>query len=400
MQMPMTNLLDNQLDAINKLQKFKVGALFMEAGTGKTRTAIELINSTNCDYVLWLTPFQTKDNLRTELIKWNLFNVDVQGIESLSSSDKLYLTLITNLKSSNNSFIIVDESLKIKNWDAIRTRRIIELGKLAEYKLILNGTPISRNILDVWAQMEFLSPRILNMSSAEFKNTFCEWKKITMRSGSQTNSREWIVKYHNVDYLYSLIHHYVYECDLRLSLKKSYIDIQCDIDSEFMTDYNAIKEWYLNNDRMMKMNNNIFIEMTTKMQMAYSCSSSKIKALKEIIKANDASRVIVFCKYIASADFVKQSIDSVNVLTYGKHSFGLNLQDFNVIVFFDKTWDYAQRIQCERRIWREGQLNNCVYYDLTCNVGLEKLINQNIENKTNILEHFKKVGINQIKQTI
>lgn len=393
-------LLDNQADAIDKLQKYKVGALFMEAGTGKTRTAIELIQSVNCDYVLWLTPFQTKANLSAELNKWNLSNVDIHGIESLSSSDKLYLTLSEKLKSAVNPFIIIDESLKIKNWEAIRTKRIIELSKLSEYKLILNGTPISRNILDVWSQMEFLSPKILNMSMAEFKNTFCEWKRITIRSGSQTNSREWIVKYHNVDYLYSLIHHYVYECDLRLSLKKSYIDIQCDVDAHLMNDYNATKEWYLNNDRMMKMNNNIFIEMTTKMQMSYSCSSSKIKALKEIIKANDARRVIVFCKYIASVDFVKQSFEDVNVLTYGKHSYGLNLQDFNVIVFFDKTWDYSQRIQCERRIWREGQLNNCSYYDLTCNVGLERLINQNIQNKTDLLNHFKKVGINQIKKSI
>jgi SNF2 family DNA or RNA helicase len=393
-------LLDNQLNAINKLQRFKVGALFMEAGTGKTRTAIELINYTNFDYVLWLTPFQTKENLRLELTKWGLSTVEIQGIESLSLSDKLYLKLIENLKSAKMPFIIVDESLKIKNWDAIRTIRIIELGKLAEYKLILNGTPISRNILDIWAQMQFLSPMILNMNSVEFKNTFCEWKRTIVINGNRVNSKEWIVKFHNVDYLYSLIENYVYECDLKLSLQRQYIEIECDIDNELMSEYNRLKELYLSNEMLIRMNNNIFIEMTTKMQMTYSCSSSKINALNEIIKSNGINKVIVFCKYISSCEFVKQSINEINVLTYGKHSYGLNLQDFNVIVFFDKTWDYAQRIQCERRIWREGQLNNCIYYDLTCKIGLDKIIDQNIKNKTNILEHFKKIGINKIKKSI
>lgn len=55
------NLYDNQIKGIEKLKEYKVGALFMEPGTGKTLTAYELVKSvTDCDYILWLTPFQTK----------------------------------------------------------------------------------------------------------------------------------------------------------------------------------------------------------------------------------------------------------------------------------------------------------------------------------------------------
>ena len=39
------NLLFNQEKAIKKLSRYKVGALFMEAGTGKTLTACRLIES-------------------------------------------------------------------------------------------------------------------------------------------------------------------------------------------------------------------------------------------------------------------------------------------------------------------------------------------------------------------
>ena len=127
----MQTLLNNQSEAINKLQRLKVGALFMEPGTGKTRTAVELVKSVESDYVLWLTPFQTKDNLRDELAKWDMIDVSIHGIESLSSSDILFLNLTTQLKSAERPFIVVDESLKIKNWDAKRTKRILDLCKLS-----------------------------------------------------------------------------------------------------------------------------------------------------------------------------------------------------------------------------------------------------------------------------
>lgn len=53
------NFTKNQQEAIDKLIKYKVGALFMEPGTGKTRTAYELINSIEVDYVLYIAPYQT-----------------------------------------------------------------------------------------------------------------------------------------------------------------------------------------------------------------------------------------------------------------------------------------------------------------------------------------------------
>ena len=39
-----TSLLPHQEAAVGKLGRLKVGALFMEQGTGKTRTALELIS--------------------------------------------------------------------------------------------------------------------------------------------------------------------------------------------------------------------------------------------------------------------------------------------------------------------------------------------------------------------
>src|SRR5699024_5169572 len=126
------------------------------------------------------------------------------------------------LESSTKPMIIVDESLKIKNWEAKRTKRILEFGKHSEYKLILNGTPISRNLLDIWAQMEFLSPLILHMDVAEYKNTYCEYTIIEKKINGYKTRREFISGFHNIEHLYSKIAPYVYECDLMLDVKKMY----------------------------------------------------------------------------------------------------------------------------------------------------------------------------------
>lgn len=67
----MTVLSVSQQQAIDKLEKLRVGALFMEPGTGKTLTAIQLVESSQADFVLWIVPFQTKGNLKDELTKWD-----------------------------------------------------------------------------------------------------------------------------------------------------------------------------------------------------------------------------------------------------------------------------------------------------------------------------------------
>lgn len=396
----MHTLLSNQSDAIDKLQKLKVGALFMEPGTGKTRTAIELVKSVESDYVLWLTPFQTKDNLRAELAKWGMINVSIHGIESLSSSDILFLNLTTQLKSAERPFIVVDESLKIKNWEAKRTKRILELGKLSTYKLILNGTPISRNILDVWAQMEFLSPLILNMSMAEFKNTFCEYTKISRRSGSKVVSKEIIKKYHNIEYLYSIIHHYVYESNLELQIKQQYVELEYSITDEMREQYNELKRKYLDDEKLQFLRNNIFLELTQKMQHLYCCAPQKFELLDKVVKMHGVENVIVFTKYISSNQMVSEKFKGLKVLSYQKDSLGLNLQQFKVTVFFDKIWDYALRMQATRRTFRTGQLSNCIYYDFTGDVGLETIINKNIDNKCGMVEYLKQHSVKQIKKEL
>ena len=400
------NDLQHQSEAKRHLEEWKVGALFMEAGTGKTKVAVDIVNASPCDFVLWIGPLQTirTGNVTNEVARQGGFNMPCSfvGVESIGGSDRIYLNTVEDLKSYEKPFVVVDESLKIKNAEAKRTKRLLEIGKIVEYKLILNGTPLSRNLLDLWSQMEFLSPLILNMSLAQFKNTFCEWTRVTKSNGWRTYSREYVTGYENVDYLYSLIRHYVFKADLKLGISQHYRSKAYYIDEDSREEYARIKEIFLEDEMLEWRNNNIFLEMTQKMQHAYCCTGDKIDQVKSILAEEevDPSKTIIFCKFIKSRELCERLFPECLVLSYQKDSLGLNLQEYNVTIYFDKVWDFALRTQSTRRTFRTGQERDCLYYDLTGDVGLERLIDRNIGKKVTMSEYFKKATKEQLKKDL
>lgn len=374
----------------------------MEPGTGKTRAAYRLAQSIpNVDYYLWLTPFQTKANLAAELKRCNgSLVVDIIGIESLSNSDRIFLELTDKLQQASKAVIILDESLKIKNWTAKRTRRIIQLGNMVEYKLILNGTPLSRNLLDLWAQMEFLSPKILRMSLSEYKNTFCEYVTIKKSLGHRRLVKEFITGYHNVDHLYALIEPFVFESNLEIKSRKIYIDLAWTLSSLEMEEYERMKAKYLDDEQMEIRNNNIFLEITSKLQHFYSLSPDKLSIVHELMKQIDHRSVLIMARFITTQEHLQKIYPDITVLSWQKHAFGLNLQNYSRIIFFDKVWDYALRDQAEHRVYRTGQQQDCTFYDLTGNVGLEDMMNQNIMRKGLLLKYFKRRSVEELKKML
>lgn len=393
----MKPLLNDQHKAYTKLSPLKVGALFKRPGTGKSRTAIELIRCTKgIEQVVWLAPFSSINpkvlgsGIKDEVTKWGGFDIPVHfaAMESISASGRIYLEL-RNLIEKRKTFLVCDESLYIKNADAIRTKRIQDLGTLSEHKLILNGTPISRNLLDVKPQFDFLSPRILNMSDAEYKNTFCEFTKVTKFMGNKRYQREFITKYHNVDYLYSLIRPYVYEADLQLDVTQQHIDVSYSIEQELKAEYNRIKEKYLDDETLQWKNNNIFLEMTMKMQHVYCCAREKFMVARRIIEAHNPENVVIYCKFVDSQLECKKEFPGVDVLSIQSDAQSLNMQTKNVTIEWDKTWDFAKVDQYKFRIYRTGQTRTCYHYYLEGDVKLEALMRNNNMTKSGLLNYFK-----------
>lgn len=377
----MTPLNDNQRKAIKKLEKLRVGALFMEPGTGKTRTAVELINSSKTDYVLFIVPFQTKQNIEKELKKWKLRpKYRIEGVESLSGSDRLYLELLKEIQRYKFPFVVCDESLKIKNIHAKRTKRVMKIGKYAYYKLILNGTPISKNVLDIYPQMQFLSPKILDMSYREFWNTFVESETHQSLYSNYTIVKDNV----NIDYLYSKIEPYVFDAKLSMKINQNEHNVEYTCyDSHAY--YQAKQEML---DNLSFMEDLDFLAMTQKMQHSYSLDLWHIEACKDVLKGLKG-KTIIFVKFLDTKDYLQKKFPQCKVMTYGKGSFGLNLQEYKNIIFYDKTWDYAQLEQAKRRIYRLGQSEDVDYYFLTSDLGLDKMMRNCVKNKNSLLNFFK-----------
>lgn len=392
----MNSNVKNQQLAFDKLSKLKVGALFLEQGTGKTKVALDLICSkrNKVDFVLWICPYSLKNEIEAERLKWHPeLELTVVGCESIGSSGRIYLELLRKVESSK-AFIVVDESLKIKNREAKRTQRILELGKHSEYRLILNGTPLSKNVLDLWTQMQFLSPKILNMTFEQFRDTFCEYY-------IHGNLKGFVKRQYNIDYLISLIQPYIFDAELDLSKQKNYFDYEYNI--EDAEGFERLKDSLLKNPTLD------FMSVSQTLQAFYCQSANRQEIINEIIREID-DRIIIFVKFLSSIpcgaaaitgdlnmseraavidDFRSGKIRTLYI-TYGCGAFGLNLQFCKNMIFADHTFDYSQREQAESRIYRMGQEHDVNYYNLWCNVGLERLIRASLDKKSNLLAEVKK----------
>ncbi|MFJ1424888.1 SNF2-related protein [Capnocytophaga canimorsus] len=408
----MNNLLPQQEKALAHRSEWKVGALFMKMGTGKTRVTVELVNQVaDLDLVVYVAPLriiQPKEpnipKISDEVQKWGGFNakeVIYIGVETIGQSDRQFLQLFKKISTTWKSFLVVDESIKIKNIEAKRTKRLLQLSEMVEYKLILNGEPVTRDLLDLYPQMNFLDPRILRMSLPEFKNTFCKYTTVTKRFGGYKEySKEFITGYENIDYLYSLIGQYVFECDLDLQIQQIYEDVSYSISDEDKQEYYRLKTEYLDDEKLMMMNNNIFLELTQKMQYGYCCSEEKFEAVKEWFGKYPEEKSIIFVKYIRSMEECKRRFPKATVLNYKTGSYGLNLQHLPYTVYFDKTWDYGDIAQSKHRNYRVGQEQDCRYLSLTGDVGLETLISENNKKKIGVSEYLKKISREQLREVL
>lgn len=139
------------------------------------------------------------------------------------------------------------------------------------------------------------------------------------------------------------------------------------------------------------MNDIQFLAYTQQMQQSYSTDSNKLKAVSALVNKLEEP-TILFCKFVNTQAVLERKFPNCKVLTYGKGALGLNLQKYKNMIFVDKTWDYAQLEQAKRRIYRIGQDSNVKYYELTGNVGLEKLMNRSISNKSTMLNLFKEAS--------
>lgn len=278
-----TKLMAHQREAVAKVLPSRVGALFMEMGTGKSRTAIELAKTRarKISKVVWLCPVSLKETVRQEILKHtdceDVYVFDeksrpshlprarwyVVGLESISGSDRVTLTL--NSIIDERTMMIVDESSYIKGHRSKRSMRVHWIGEKAKYRLILTGTPLSQGVVDLYAQMRFLSPKILGYNSFySFAANHLEYSD---------KFKGMIVRAHNVGYLAAKIAPYAYQ---------------------------VTKEECL--DLPSKVHDTRYVRMTEKQEAAYQQAKEEI--LMDIDDLDDFDSVTIFRLFTALQSIV------------------------------------------------------------------------------------------------
>ncbi len=441
-----TSLYEYQQKAVDKILPGRVGGLFMEMGTGKTRCAIELValRQARINRVVWFCPVSLKTTIAYEIRKHTdsrdicIFDADttrrtlppafwyVVGIESMSSSNRVVLAVNSLITAS--TFVIVDESSYIKGYSAKRTERITYLSARARYRLILTGTPLSQGVVDLYSQMYFLSPKILGYNSFySFAHNHLEYSD---------KYKGMIVRAHNVGWLAAKIHPYVYqvtkaeclELPPKLTEWRGYKLSQAQWRA-----YNQAKEEFLLSLPADEIDSYVIFQLFTALQQIVSgfwnregqqleFPHERLDILLDVIRDIPAdAKVIIWCKFIYSIQTVTErlraeyGLDSV-ALYYGKLSekkrdselerfrqstrffvatqstggHGLTLNEAHYVVFYENGFKYADRLQAEDRCHRIGQTQPVTYVDITAIDSIDERIRANLAKKKNVVQDFKR----------
>lgn len=386
---------NEQQQAYDKFVKLKVGALFMEMGTGKTRVALELVNYNNVDLLVYVTPFSTIHNIQAEINKWGInCKYLIVGYETISASDFKFMKILRQMENKK-CFIIADESVFIKNEETKRFKRLLQLRNKCEYALILNGTPLTKNEWDLYNQMYFLSPKIINMNRDQFLHTF--FKHIVYKKVGEEEHDFYKFSEVNAEALTKMIEPYIFKC--RLNFEKKENSTYKWINYEDETNYYDEKESKLK-EYLETRESDVIINM---LQSLNSIASNYSKKNDELIKYIKNKRVIVFCNYLEEIKYIAKRVKCyvINgktrhrdeiienfkkdnmplIMTYGVGSYSLNLQFCNEIVYSSINFDYAKLEQSKYRIKRLGQNENIKYTYFLTNLGINKFILKNINKK-------------------
>lgn len=447
-----SQIMPHQQTAVDKLLPLRVGALFMEMGTGKSRTAIELAvrRQVRIWNVVWFCPVSLKETIRAEILKHTDAESDdvylfdhrtrqsnipaadwvIIGIESMSASKRVIMA--TNTVIQRESMVIVDESSYIKGYRSKRTDWITRISERSRYRLILTGTPISQGVVDLYSQMKFLSTRILGYRS--FYSFAANHLEYSERFPGK------IAHAHNTEWLAAKIQPYTYQVTKKecLTLQDKLWEGQyfnmTGIQAEmYATAKEEIFELYKDDEdgesymifrlfnALQQITCGFWRRTTAPGRPFLRFKHKRIETLMNTLERLDAEKVIIWAKFRYDIDGIMNALqsawgqacavdfhggmnehrrnDQVNkfrrqarffVATPSCGGHGLTLNEASNVIFYNNCFKYAERIQAEDRCHRIGQESRVLYVDIVCNRSIDERIHNALCKKGNVVDAFKK----------
>ncbi|XP_031278129.1 protein PHOTOPERIOD-INDEPENDENT EARLY FLOWERING 1-like [Pistacia vera] len=194
------------------------GILADEMGLGKTIMTISLLAHLACEKGIWgphliVVPTSVMLNWETEFLKWcpafkiltyfgsakerkfkrqgwmkpNSFHVCITTYRLVIQDSKAF-------KRKKWKYLILDEAHLIKNWKSQRWQTLLNFN--SKRRILLTGTPLQNDLMELWSLMHFLMPHIFQ-SHQEFKDWFSN-PISGMVEGQEKVNKEVVDRLHNV----------------------------------------------------------------------------------------------------------------------------------------------------------------------------------------------------------
>ena len=378
----------------------------------------------------WKAPSEmTKDDkkkLKDIIYPNGKLRILLMNIEALSGS--VGIKYVTQFLHKNSTLLAIDESTTIKTPTASRTKNAIKISKLAKVRRIMTGSPVTKNPLDVYAQLEFLSPNITRQNYWAFKSRYA----VMVRRNFGTRSTNLVVGFQRLPELNTIIDQYSYRVlkeDCLDLPEKIYTTRTISLTSEQVKAYEEMRRF-----NITEMDGKTMTSLSTLAALIrlhqITCGhvtfddgdtkeikSNRMNELLNILEEVDG-KVIIWANYRFDIKKIQQTLSekfgSDSVATYygdtkdkdrqdivekfqDKNSslkyfvgnpstggYGLTLTAAHTVVYYSNSYDLEKRMQSEDRAHRIGQVNKVTYVDMIAEGTVDEKIVRSLRSKIDI----------------
>jgi len=348
------------------------------------------------------------------------------NVEALSTDKGVkYASKFLN---SHKTLMAVDESTTIKNPSAKRTKNIIGLGKIAKYKRIMTGSPITKNPLDLYSQCEFLDPWLLDFTSYyAFRNRYAEMK--TMHAHGR--SIQIVDKFKNLSELSETVKTFsdrVLKEDCLDLPDKIYMKRNIKLSPDQFKLYKQMKD-----QAIAMLNGKVTSTMTVLTQLmrlhqitcghftaddgsTQAIANNRIGELMDVLEEIEGKAIIWAHYQYDIVNIIKNVVKKYGegsivdyygltpqedrqpnikkfqsdpkcrfmVGTPSTGGYGITLTAANTVIYYSNGYDLEKRLQSEDRAHRIGQRKPVTYVDLICDDTVDEKIVKALRKKINI----------------
>lgn len=405
-----------QLTAIEFLKMHPVAALLLDCGLGKTAITMTAGEELGCHNILVVAPRLVVDEWVEEGQKWDhLKHLKIVAVEPdkprqtrkeyfarkilepadihVISRDAVdYLKKSGLVKMEDYDMIVLDESTSFKNYSADRTLAVT--GIVGPRKVLLTGTPMPKDVADLFAQYRILDGGIrLEKTISKFREKYMRLvdpKRYIYAplSGSLDTAFERVnditISMRSCDKIkLPPLVSVRKELEFDEEAKKTYKALKRKLCLEFDDSVVTAKNSGILTNKLSQIANGFVFDTEGN---AHQIHNKKIEALQNILEATagkdgtreqvlvaynfreDRRRILELCEELdidtmcldtpqAVAEFKKGSEKGrVGLIQPKSNMYGLNLQEHcHRLIWYSLPWSYDEFYQTVKRVFRKGQ---------------------------------------------